>query len=44
MNDEKKLYFGVSKTPFKELFRNHKKNLIMSDIEIAPNCPNTSGN
>ena len=25
MNDEKKLYFGVSKTPFKELFRNHKK-------------------
>lgn len=24
-NDEKKFYFGVSETPFKERFRNHKK-------------------
>ena len=24
-NDEKKNYFGVSETPFKERFRNHKK-------------------
>ena len=25
INDEKKFYFGVSETPFKERFRNHKK-------------------
>ena len=25
INDEKKFYFGVSETPFKESFRNHKK-------------------
>ena len=24
-NDEKKFYLGVSETPFKERFRNHKK-------------------
>ena len=25
VNDEKKFYFGVSETPFKERFRNHKR-------------------
>ena len=25
LNDEKKFYFGVLETPFKERFRNHKK-------------------
>ena len=25
INDEKKFYFGVSETPIKERFRNHKK-------------------
>ena len=25
INDKKKFYFGVSETPFKERFRNHKK-------------------
>ena len=25
INDEKKFYFGVSETPFKESFTNHKK-------------------
>ena len=25
INDENKFYFGVSETPFKERFRNHKK-------------------
>ena len=44
INYGKIFYFGVSETPFKKHFRNHKKNLIMPNTEIASNCPNLSGN
>ena len=43
-NNQKKFYFGVSETPFKERFRNHKKKFNLPNTKIAPNCPNTSGN
>ena len=43
-NDERKFYLGVSQTPFKELFRNHKKNLLIISIGMARNCQNIYGN
>ena len=43
-NDERKFYLGVSQTPFKELFRNHKKNLLIINIGMARNCQNIYGN
>ena len=44
INNQKKFYFGVSETPFKECFRNHIKEFNLPNTKIAPNCPNTSGN
>ena len=42
IKDEKKVYFGLSETPSRN-FSEITKKLIMSNTEIAPNCPNTSG-
>ena len=41
INDEKKFYFGVFETLSVSEITNN--DLIMSNTEIAPNCPNTSG-
>ena len=38
-NDEKKLYLGVSETPFKERFRNHKKEFTYKKYQNSTDLP-----
>ena len=43
-NDERKFYFGVFETPFKELSEITRNNLLIRSMGIALNCQNIYGN
>ena len=43
INDKKNLFWGFWNTFQEALQKWKKKNLVISNTEIAPNCPNTSG-
>ena len=44
LDNEKRVYLGVSETPFKERYGNHIRIANMKDIAMQLNCQNLYGN